>query len=190
MAKLIHLNGPPGVGKSTLAARYVDDHRGALNLDVDLVVGQIGGWRDNFWDTIPMARRLAAAMARQHLDDGHDVVLPQLTTGLDESEPYESAARSVGGEYREVVLFADLTPAITRFSTRQGDFATDVQAHVHQLVERSGGVTLLSKIYRQLVAYLSERPDAIVLQTGSSTPADSYQQLLRALPEDEPISNS
>ena len=51
-------------------------------------------------------------------------------------------------------------------------------------------MTLLSKIYRQLVAYLSERPDAIVLQTGSSTPADSYQQLLRALPEDEPISNS
>jgi MoxR-like ATPase len=35
-ARLVHLNGPPGIGKSTLAAVYADRHPGTLNLDVDV----------------------------------------------------------------------------------------------------------------------------------------------------------
>ena len=49
MPILIHLNGPSGVGKSTLAQRYVDEHPGVLNLDIDAVVSLIGGWRDDFF---------------------------------------------------------------------------------------------------------------------------------------------
>lgn len=45
MPQLILLNGPPAVGKSTLAARYADDHPGTLNLDIDLLHPLIGGQR-------------------------------------------------------------------------------------------------------------------------------------------------
>jgi len=38
MPILIHLNGPSGVGNSTLAQRYVDEHPGVLNLDIDALV--------------------------------------------------------------------------------------------------------------------------------------------------------
>jgi dephospho-CoA kinase len=51
MARLIHLNGRPGVGKSTVAQMYADRHRGVLNLDTDKVVSLIGGWKDKFWET-------------------------------------------------------------------------------------------------------------------------------------------
>jgi hypothetical protein len=34
MPRLIHLNRPPGIGKSALAEIYVDDHAGVLNLDM------------------------------------------------------------------------------------------------------------------------------------------------------------
>ncbi|HEY3954535.1 MAG TPA: hypothetical protein VGM53_14255, partial [Streptosporangiaceae bacterium] len=37
MARLIHLNGPSRVGKSTLAHRYADNHPGTLCLDVDVL---------------------------------------------------------------------------------------------------------------------------------------------------------
>ncbi|MEJ7706101.1 MAG: hypothetical protein WKF82_13395 [Nocardioidaceae bacterium] len=43
MPRLIHLNGPPGIGKSTLAQWYVDNHPGVLNLDIDQVRCLIGG---------------------------------------------------------------------------------------------------------------------------------------------------
>ncbi|MEJ7742270.1 MAG: hypothetical protein WKF73_06810 [Nocardioidaceae bacterium] len=42
MPRLIHLNGPPGIGKSTLAQWYVDNHPGVLNLDIDQVRCLIG----------------------------------------------------------------------------------------------------------------------------------------------------
>ena len=48
MARLIHLNGPSRVGKSTLAHRYAGNHPGTVCLDVDVLVGQVDGWREDF----------------------------------------------------------------------------------------------------------------------------------------------
>ena len=78
MPILIHLNGPPGVGKSTLAQRYVDEHPGALNLEIDTVASLIGGWREDFFGVLAAARNIAIAMAEAHLRTGCDVVMPQL----------------------------------------------------------------------------------------------------------------
>jgi len=107
MARLLHLNGPPGVGKSSVARAYAADHPGALLLDADVVVSMISGWRDAFWETLHVARRLAAAMAREHLVAGADVVLPQLVTRDDEIAPYLAAVDDAGATYVEVVLLAE-----------------------------------------------------------------------------------
>jgi adenylate kinase family enzyme len=48
VSRLIHLNGPPGIGKSTLARRYVADHPGVLNCDIDVLRSLIGGWESGF----------------------------------------------------------------------------------------------------------------------------------------------
>lgn len=59
MARLILLNGMPGIGKSTLAERYADDHPGVLNLDVDRLGRTMGG---DFASTAEPARALALTM--------------------------------------------------------------------------------------------------------------------------------
>jgi predicted kinase len=64
---LIHLNGPPGIGKSTLAQRYVDEHPGVLNLDIDRLRALIGGWRERFAETGEIVRPVALSMAATHL---------------------------------------------------------------------------------------------------------------------------
>lgn len=61
MPRLIHLNGLPGVGKSTLAERYVDEHPGVLNLDIDRIRQLIGG---DVGEIAEPARALALVMAR------------------------------------------------------------------------------------------------------------------------------
>ena len=49
--RLVLLNGPPGIGKSTLSRRYVEAHPGTLDLDVDRLRSFVGGWRERFDET-------------------------------------------------------------------------------------------------------------------------------------------
>jgi hypothetical protein len=42
VARLVHLNGPPGIGKSTPSALYADRNPGTLNLDVDFLHRLVG----------------------------------------------------------------------------------------------------------------------------------------------------
>src|SRR5215218_1430875 len=102
MPVLIHLNGPPGVGKSTLAQRYVDEHPGVLRLDIDTVASLLGGWREDFYGVLAAARKLGIAMAETHLRSGCDVVLPQLDTSAAEAERFRRAAERAGAEYVEI----------------------------------------------------------------------------------------
>ncbi len=70
MSRLIHLNGPPGIGKSTLARRFVDAHPGVLNCDVDVLRTLIGGWQSDFARAGALIRPAALAMIEAYLRNG------------------------------------------------------------------------------------------------------------------------
>ena len=65
---LILLNGPPGIGKSTLSALYTDRHPGTLNLDIDSLHRLVGGWQDPENRTHDVLRPVALVMASTHLE--------------------------------------------------------------------------------------------------------------------------
>ncbi|HEV2886883.1 MAG TPA: AAA family ATPase, partial [Jatrophihabitans sp.] len=67
---LLLLNGPPGVGKSTLARLLVRDHPLALCLDIDLLRRSIGRWDEHPRESGLLARDIAVAAARVHLLSG------------------------------------------------------------------------------------------------------------------------
>jgi predicted kinase len=76
VAKLVLLNGPPAVGKSTLARRFADEHPLTLVLEIDMVRALLGAWLDEWQRSGTVARVIALAMARTHLEAGHDVIVP------------------------------------------------------------------------------------------------------------------
>lgn len=84
MSVLIRINGPPGIGKSTIAQLYADRHPGVRNLDIDKIPGLIGGWQHRFAETGELVRPIAKAMARTHLEAGGDVVMPHFIGRISE----------------------------------------------------------------------------------------------------------
>jgi predicted kinase len=168
--RLIHLNGPTGVGKSTIAARYAADHPRTLDLDADEIVRLIGGWRDDFHGTVGLVRPLAVTMAVTHLSSGHDVVMPQLIMRPGERDRFAAAARSAGADYLEFVLLAPRETTIDRFH-RRGH-------HIDHVVEGLGGAAVIEQSYDRLAGYLTA--DSTVIEAGGSV-EQTYRTLIAAL---------
>lgn len=159
---------------------YADRHPGVLNLDTDQVVSLIGGWQDNFWQTLKAGRLLAISMAETHLRTGHDVVMPQLATKWEEVEGFETAAGRVGAEYREIVLMVGKQQMVERYTGRAAS-ADLARRHMDEIVARSGGPELLARIHDHLTAYLDTRPDCVVVQTDGRDASQTYDAVTAAL---------
>ena len=183
MARLVHLNGPPGIGKSTLSALYADRHPGTLNLDVDTLHHLIGGWQDEQTDTWPVVWSLARAMAATHLDGGRDVVLPQYFATVDEIAGFEELAHKHRAVFREVVLLDDREAAIERFNRRARDSDDPWVRHHHRLIELRGGSVLLGTLYDNLMEVVRLHPGAAVVPSEPGAVRETYERLTNALRE-------
>jgi hypothetical protein len=52
----------------------------------------VDGWREDFSAAFLVARTHSLALAKCHLHNGQDVVVPQLVTSFDHGNPFEVAA--------------------------------------------------------------------------------------------------
>jgi predicted kinase len=181
MARLVHLNGPPGIGKSTLSALYADRNPGALNLDVDTLHLLVGGWQDEETDTWPAVWSLVRAMAATHLDGGCDVVLPQYIADITEIIGLGQLARGHGAGFREVVLLDDREAAIERFNRRALDSDDPWIRHHHRLIELGGGPLVLATMYDNLTEVVHLHPGTMVVPSAAGKVQETYELLAEAL---------
>jgi predicted kinase len=177
--RLIHINGPPGVGKTSLARRHADDRPLTLVVDIDAIRTSLGGWRErpeSKW----IARSLAVRLAEAHLGSGHDVVIPQLVMQPELLVALQEAASRCGAVFVEVLLEAGLATTLERFCSRRdgsGDHpaseltADEAAAAIAEAIERLDdlaralpGIVRVTAdgdadaVHRSLLEHL-ERPD-------------------------------
>jgi predicted kinase len=175
VTSLILLNGPPGIGKSTLSARYVERHPGTLNLDIDQLHRLVGGWQSEDGRTHDVLRPIALAMASAHLAGGRDVILPQYLATPPEVDAFEQVARKHHADFREVVLLADKRESLDRFERREDD--SDWSAHNKRVVAGHGGPVFLGDLYDRLLELLRQRPSAVVITSAPEAVEETYAML-------------
>lgn len=159
--RLIHLNGAPGVGKSTLARALVASRPGWLNLDIDLLRSLVGGWEADFAGTGSVIRPVALSMVSAHLARGGTVVLPQLLADPVELERFVGAATAVGGAYCGILLDASDGSLAARWRGR--DTSDPVTATSNRVIAAGGGDGAVQEWARRLRETFSTRPDVTTI---------------------------
>jgi predicted kinase len=181
MSRLIHLNGPPGIGKSTLARRYIEEHPGVLNCDVDVLRTLIGGWERDWAHVGGLVRPAALAMIEAYLRTEHDVVFPQMLVDPAELARFEGAAARAGAVFVERFLTDTEESAVARFHRRGAGDADPWHDRVRAVVAAEGGDPVLVGYHAGLERLRSARPDAVVVESREGELDETYRALVATL---------
>lgn len=173
VAKLIVVNGPPGIGKSTIAERYATTHFLTLWLDTDQIRGLIGGWEQARERAGRAARSLVVRMAHEHLSSGMDVIVSQLYGSFDDLQRLEDTARRTKAEFIEVVLIDNRSRAAQRFVERGGPKT--------KAFDEEDPTTGFLQLYDRLMAMAKERPQAAFVDSVPGQVDQTYQAFSNAL---------
>lgn len=174
--RLILVNGPPGIGKSTLARRYALDHPLALVLDIDDLRTAMGQWETHD-ESMRLARLLAVEMAQTHLGSGHDVVVPQFLGRYEFVKTLRSVAARCRAAFHEIVLVAPLEDAFTRLTARRKELLAAEAAHPLRLATYDSAT--LQTIIDELSSIAGVRRKATLIETKTGDIEGAYE-LMRA----------
>lgn len=177
MPTLFHLNGPSGVGKSTLARAHAATRPGTLMCDIDDLRSWVSGWEDDFIGTGEAVRSSALALITAYLRSGRDVVLPQLIVTPAQIDRFEEAAADAGASYVGVVLSLAPEKLLQRLHARE---QTPVTAAISQIIDERGGDDLVVQGGEQLLELAGARGLTVIDATDRDC-------ALRAIGEAHPI---
>jgi hypothetical protein len=177
---MVLVNGPPGIGKSALTALYVSEHPLTLNLDIDLIRRQLGGWRDD-GRSKKLARDLAKEMAGTHLRNGCDEVIPQLVMEPPFISELGVIAAENGASFVEVLLMGSDESVLARFRARQAELTARGEAHPAEAIELGTESEILAEMRAKLLAMAATRPTIHVIQTADGRVDEALRLLTQCL---------
>ena len=170
---LILLNGPAGIGKTTIAQRYIDERPLALAVNGDDIIVMLGQWLRHEDEARKMVFSFTCDMTRTHLRTGHDVILPYLVNNAEHAKAFARIAEECNAAFVEVLLTTERTESVERMFQRGtwGERGTD------PLTDKDKAV--VEELYDAVHDSIGDRPDAVVIQSVHGDIDGTYAEFLK-----------
>ncbi len=176
--KLIILNGPLGIGKSTIAKAYAQKHPLTLNLDIDKVWSTISHWREEKDTSASIAQRMAIEMARINLIEKNDVIIPQIIQDDMLRERFQSLAKECEADFFEFLLLVDKTEAIKRYKVRGRASGYVSGFRPGGIIDSGGREKKLSEMYDNMLKSSDSSPQIIRIESIDGDIEGTLDQLI------------
>ena len=164
--KLIVLNGPSGIGKSTTALELQKELPLSLLIDIDAQRRYIQGYKEHREESAKLSYKYAIALTRAHLGFGYSVIVEKTALWADWFlEELEQSAQEYGAEFFEFILTAKKDILLSR-ATERG------------FIE--GGSLTLAKVgemWEESEKLPARRPKAVVIDTSEITPDETLRRV-------------
>jgi len=118
MNKLIILYGFAASGKTTLTKLYIEKHPLTIGVEGDKIIEMIGDWRNHEKTARDLVLQHTISIAENHLNAGHDVLLPYLLNYNEDVEVFKALANRCDADLYQVYLDIEKNDAVDRLITR------------------------------------------------------------------------
>ena len=173
--KLILINGPTGVGKSTIAQKI---HQGlplSFLLDIDAQRRYISGYREHRGESLDLVIKLSLAMVENYLQSKHDVVIDKVLTDVEVAERFLELGRKYNATVFEFVLNVDKETLMARAEERG---------------YKEGGMLTPEKVpefWERIQNYIKEKPQAIIVNTKNLNIEETFEYIQGKILQPETI---
>lgn len=167
--KLIILNGPPGVGKSTLATRLAEKVPGTEIIEIDVLRRTIPEYREHRKESILAAYNLALAALKEHFSQGRSVIVDKAAFFPETVDRFVETGKLCGAEIFEFFIFAD---------------KSTIQARADARGYRPGGLLTRERVgekWDEADAFCKQRPQATLIDTFHLTMDQVFEEVSRAI---------
>ena len=167
--KLIILNGPSGVGKSTISALLHADMSNSILIDVDEVRRSIPDYKENRQESLMQSYEKTASMIDEAFKIEQNVIIDKTITYSDTLDLFISVAKKHNAEVYEFLLFAD---------------KATIQARADERGYRPGSLLTperVGELWEKIDALRKERSSALVIDTKDKDIQETLSEIKETL---------
>jgi predicted kinase len=116
--KLIILNGPSGIGKSTIAAKLVHEIPQSVVIDIDELRRSIPNYKERRQESLLLSYEKAAELIEIYLKSDKTVIIDKTISYSDTLDSFITLGNKYNAEVYEFLLFADKATTQARADER------------------------------------------------------------------------
>ncbi len=163
--KLILINGPTGIGKSTVAQKIYQASPLSFLVDIDALRRCISGYREHKDESRELSLLVSESITETYLKSGYDVIIDKVLIDTETVNRFIEVGKKYGADVHEFVLNASKDLVIRRAEERG---------------YRENGLLTPEKVvefWEAIQEYIKTRPQAIVVDIETLSQEEVYKYI-------------